>query len=109
MKYILTIALLSSNFAWAFSADCPSDDKMFVFRNGSVVDVTSGDMIAHDSTQVVDVLSVKTEPCVMVGTDVVDVEVKTLIIQANHSYMEVPHKTQFVCTIAELKEPKCGE
>ncbi len=110
MKLLLGAFLIfSTSSVLAFSSDCPSDDQMFVFRNGSLTEASSGDAIEMHSTQVIDVLSTQTEPCVSVGGSVVDVEITTQLIQVNHSFMGVPTKTQFVCPNVELKKAQCGE
>ncbi|NCN42042.1 hypothetical protein GW916_12425 [bacterium] len=107
--HLIALFVFVSGSAFAFSADCPSDDGDFAFRNGELIEVGTGEKILNSSAQVVNVISQTVEPCVVVGKSIVDVEITTRLIQVNHSYMGVPRETQFVCPMVEFKESKCGE
>ncbi len=108
MKNLFLTLLIACSGA-AFAGDCSSDDSQFIFQNGKLMEADTEESIEISSSQVVDVLSVTTEPCVFVGDSLVDVEVVTRLIQLNHNYMGQPHQTQFVCSGVTLKAAQCGE
>ncbi len=111
MKYLLPILLVfSSGSVFAFSSDCQSNNAMFAFRDGNLIEASSGDPIEMKTSQLVDIISTSTENCFLVGKTLMDVETITTLIEVQHEYMATPQSTQLVCSSVRLEIAKnCGE